>query len=236
MSCDALKCILHFRTKGQILQVCYSILCYIIVWIILCCHQARRPTQGRCFVPIQSLKVLDFSSQIILVIRFTGYNHERWAPAILSGLSSLSPQWRPIFARLDHYKPPPEFPLASPCSSIIHHRLVLSPTARAPRRLDTCVWPHDSQQSSTPWSVSHDKSVGVPGTTLPGLCDARHRARRLTVSVRPNCRQFDAATRHSIRRQAARPKPSLRQALLTSVVDRRTRHDICTGCWSIELF
>ena len=43
------------------------------------------------------------------------------------------------FARQDRYEPPPEFPLASPCSSIVHHLSGLSPTALAPRRLATSV-------------------------------------------------------------------------------------------------
>ena len=36
------------------------------------------------------------------------------------------------FARQDRCEPPPEFPLASPCSSIVHHLSGLSPRALAP--------------------------------------------------------------------------------------------------------
>ena len=39
------------------------------------------------------------------------------------------------FARQDRCEPPPEFPLASPCSSIVHHLSGLSARALAPRRL-----------------------------------------------------------------------------------------------------
>lgn len=52
---------------------------------------------------------------------------------------------------------------------------------------------------------------------------ARRRARRPTGRATPNCRQFDTAARHGLRRRAARPRPSVRQALLTRAADRRTR-------------
>ena len=43
------------------------------------------------------------------------------------------------FARQDRCEPPPEFPLASPCSNIVHHLSGLSARALAPRPLAASV-------------------------------------------------------------------------------------------------
>uniref|UniRef100_A0A1I7WKP9 TAXi_C domain-containing protein n=1 Tax=Heterorhabditis bacteriophora TaxID=37862 RepID=A0A1I7WKP9_HETBA len=61
-----------------------------------------------------------------LIIRFTGYNH---APLLQLSWGKLrrEPSFAPIpksidrFARQNRYGLPPEFPLASSCSSIVHH-------------------------------------------------------------------------------------------------------------------
>ena len=47
------------------------------------------------------------------------------------------PRFDDRFARQDRCEPPPEFPLASPCPSIVHHLSGLSTNALAPRPLAT---------------------------------------------------------------------------------------------------
>uniref|UniRef100_A0A1I7WKU0 Uncharacterized protein n=1 Tax=Heterorhabditis bacteriophora TaxID=37862 RepID=A0A1I7WKU0_HETBA len=76
------------------------------------------------------LKVEIVSPPSPLIIRFTGYNHApllqlswgklRREPATRR-LSPLYPSLSIVFARQNRYGLPPEFPLASSCSSIVHH-------------------------------------------------------------------------------------------------------------------
>ena len=63
------------------------------------------------------------------------------------------------FARQDRCEPPPEFPLASPCSSIVHHLSGLSTRALAPRPLASSrpragVAPARSRAGSRPFCLS----------------------------------------------------------------------------------
>uniref|UniRef100_A0A1I7WDH8 Uncharacterized protein n=1 Tax=Heterorhabditis bacteriophora TaxID=37862 RepID=A0A1I7WDH8_HETBA len=85
------------------------------------CQQFNKETETS-----YPLKVEIVSPPSPLIIRFTGYNH---APLLQLSWGKLrrEPSFAPIpksidrFARQNRYGLPPEFPLASSCSSIVHH-------------------------------------------------------------------------------------------------------------------
>ncbi|CAN7092761.1 unnamed protein product [Brassica rapa subsp. narinosa] len=104
------------------------------------------------------------------------------------------------FARQYRCGPPPEFPLASPCSGIVHHpsgpdrhahtrtllrrsRSVGCAPVRDPANQLPCALrvysPVDSHTCQTPWSVFQDGSNGEPTGQRPEHADAkaRHEAR-----------------------------------------------------------
>ncbi|CAF2086595.1 unnamed protein product [Brassica napus] len=104
------------------------------------------------------------------------------------------------FARQYRCRPPPQFPLASPRSGIIHHlsgpdrhahtrtllrrsRLVGCAPVRNPANQLPCALrvysPVDSHTCQTPWSVFQDGSNGEPTGRRPEHADARHARERV---------------------------------------------------------
>ncbi|CAN7087979.1 unnamed protein product [Brassica rapa subsp. narinosa] len=104
------------------------------------------------------------------------------------------------FARQYRCGPPPEFPLASPRSGIVHHlsgpdrhahtrtllrrsRSVGCAPVRDPANQLPCALrvysPVDSHTCQTPWSVFQDGSNGEPTGRRPENADARHAVRRV---------------------------------------------------------
>ena len=130
---------------------------------------------------------------------------------LLDGSISLSPLYKNSakrFARQHMCELPPEFPLASPSSGIVHH--LSGPTARAFSsergsvrlafrfRFADGLVPTDSRERWTPWSVFQDGSLATkspkdarrrrgknfPRCTTRGRTDTRPRRRRKRFRMR----------------------------------------------------
>lgn len=105
------------------------------------------------------------------------------------------------FARQDRCEPPPEFPLASPCSSIVHHLSGLSTHALAPRPLATSmpragVAPAPQGAGSRPFCLS----------CATGVLGAHRLARVLNSLVRVSRRVRQSARNHTTRTLCATPR------------------------------
>ena len=104
------------------------------------------------------------------------------------------------FARQDRYEPPPEFPLASPCSSIVHHLSGLSTRALAPQllassRLRAGVAPGTRVPGSRPFCLSY----------ATGVRRAHRLARVLNSLVRVSRRVGRSAGNHAARTPRVHP-------------------------------
>ena len=121
------------------------------------------------------------------------------------------PKFEKRFARQHIYEPPPEFPLASPYSGIVHH--LSGPNARAPTQTTLA-----RQRRSAGGDAAH-RLLFAPGLGAPG--DSRARWTPWSVFQDGSIeRRGNAAGRRGARRDARAPKRPPRP---TGAADRRGR-------------
>ena len=113
------------------------------------------------------------------------------------------------FARQDRCEPPPEFPLASPCSSIVHHLSGLSARALAPRPLAASrpragAAPPPPGDGSRPFCLSCASGVR-PAHRLARVLNSLVRvSRRVGRSAGNHTARTPGAARHRAARRAER--------------------------------